>query len=141
MSKVPQKVRAKTGFRRLSFDEAYSVALDQLDALAELRKPLSKDARMSARKKLRSINNRITPAARQSSAAFESAVLSEAMAWIRRHGDMRNIGDFIRHFQSLACAKRVRWKSGSATPATDDAVRKILRNFGIRGRPGRPRGS
>lgn len=127
------------GFRRRTFDEAFSMWCEAEAIRDELARPLARGERAERRTRLRGLENMLVPAARQSSAAFERMVLSEAKAWTERHGGMPNISAFIRHFQSLSCATRLRWKSGKLARSGDAAVRKILRKGGFRGERGRPR--
>jgi hypothetical protein len=137
-SKTTRK-RRKGGFHPLSFDAGFAAAVSVEEIRQELSGPLPPHEREEKRSALRSLENKITPAARQSSAPFERMVRSEAAAWSKQHGGMPNISDFIRHFQSLACARRLRWTADKLTPATDDAIRKILRNAGFSGSRGRQR--
>jgi hypothetical protein len=137
--KPVRKESARRGFKLLSFDEAWPIVLEHSETQVELRKPLSGSERSRLRLKLRSLDNKITPAARQYYAPFESMVRSEAHAWISRHGGMRNISEFIRHFRSLSCAWRVRSQSGKTVAAGAEAIREILKKNGIFwGKLGRP---
>jgi hypothetical protein len=126
----------KGGFRRLSFDEAYPYAERAIDIREKLAGAVSAEDRDRLQAELRAIDNKLTPAFRQSSAPFRSMVRREAKAWMAQHGGaMPNISEFIRHFQSRP--HTIRHRATGSVRATDDAIRKILRGMGIRGEPGR----
>jgi hypothetical protein len=129
----------KRGFRRLSFDEAYPHAERAIEIRERLTGPLSPEDRDSLQAELRAVDNKLTPAFRQSSGPFRSMVRKAAKVWIEQRGGMPNISDFIREFQSREDA--VRHRSCGPVPASDDAIRKILREMGVRGRSGRPPGA
>jgi hypothetical protein len=116
----------KGGFRRLSYEDGFDVVEEREAALTMLRSAANAEERECWRSKVRKLGNRITPAWLQSSAPFSGMVRSEAKAWVAQHGGMPNVAAFIRHFQSLACATRIRWESGKPVRASDDSIRKIL---------------
>jgi hypothetical protein len=134
------KAPTKRGFHKLSFDDAYSEAEKAVEIEEKLSGSLASDDRDRLQAELRAIGNKLTPAFRQYSAPFRSEVRKEAKAWMaQRGGAMPNISEFIRHFQSLPSAERLR-KFGKLA-ATDSAIQKILRDMGIRGKAGRPPGT
>lgn len=90
----------------------------------------------------KSLLNGLIPANVQAAAAFKRLVLSEGMKWIRVHGGMPNVTDFIAQLEQRPEFKRWRVTSGRYVVPTESTVRKIVRRHldvtGKRGRPKRP---
>lgn len=129
----------KGGFRALTYDAAFDTAVERENAISMAKIARNAAEREFWRNQIRVRGNQITPAWRQASAPFASMVRAEAAAWIEVHGGMPNVAEFIKHFQSLACATRLRWMSGRLEHASDDAVRKILVRGGIHNPRARPK--
>jgi hypothetical protein len=129
-SKEAGRAPAKRGFRRLSFDEAFPLAVEEAELEERLARPLTDVERQQLEARRRGLGNKITPAFRQASARLDSMVRREATAWKAQHAGMPNINAFIRHFQSLPNSKRL-YQRGTMQPLSDDAIRKKLRKMGL----------
>lgn len=122
----------------LSFDEAFAAACK---LLADERKLMSSrccSERAKLRKQIKALDNRITPAARQAAIAAHRTILEIAQQDLALHGSF-NRARVLRGIRARQAAGRLYRGSGRTRQLSDDAIRKLLRKYGFRGKPGRPK--
>lgn len=122
------EARAKRGFRKLSFDEAFNEAELEVAIEEELNGPLTDYERQLLEGWRRESANKLSPAISQATSRLDALLRLEARAWMIAHNGMPNIGEFIRYFKALPDTKR-RYSGGASRALTDDALRKRLKKL------------
>lgn len=112
-----------------------SIKLDEEEArLGSLSK---KGERSASIKKIRRLENQITPASRMAAIISYRPIIAECRRYFEAHGKPENIQDLIDALKQKGILERT-YRAGGTIFRSDRAVRDFLhRQFGIDGRPGR----